>query len=51
MRLRKKDAMKKRYKLFKAKKIITYPGAKSRKNKVLKGPIDLTGINKVPILV
>ena len=27
-----------------------YPGTQGRKNKVLKGHIDLTGINKVPIV-
>ena len=31
---------------YMAKKTI-YPGIRSRKNKVLKRPIDLTGINKV----
>ena len=31
-----------------AKKTI-YPGTQGRKNEVLKRPIDLTGINKVPI--
>ena len=32
-----------------AKKTI-YPGTQGRKNKVLKRPIDLTGINTVPIV-
>ena len=32
-----------------AKKTI-YPGTRGRKNKVLKRPIDFTGINKVPIV-
>ena len=32
-----------------AKKTI-YPRTQGRKNKVLKGPIDLTGTNKVPIV-
>ena len=32
------------------KKITIYPGTQGRKNTVLKMPIDLTGINKVPIV-
>ena len=32
-----------------AKKTV-YPGTQGRKNKVLKGPIDLTGTNKVPMV-
>ena len=34
---------------YMAKKTI-YPGTRGRNNKVLKRPIDLTGINKVPIV-
>ena len=39
----------KHYKPYMAKKNI-YPGTRGRKNKVFKGPIDMTGINKVPIV-
>ena len=48
---RKKDTVKKKkhYKPYMAKKVI-YPGTQGRKNKVLKRPIDLTGINKVPMV-
>ena len=46
-RPRKKNTIKKKhYKPFMVKKTIN-PGTRGRKNKVLKGPIDLTGINKV----
>ena len=41
--------MKKAQQPYMAKKTI-YPGTQGRKNKVLKRPIDLTGINKVPIV-
>ena len=34
---------------YMAKKTI-YPGTQDRKNKVLKRPIDLAGINKVPVV-
>ena len=40
---------KKYYKPYMAKKTID-PGSQGRKYKVLKRPIDLTGINKVPIV-
>ena len=43
------DTIKKQYKSSKSKKTI-YPGTQGRKNKVLKRPFDLTGINQVPIV-
>ena len=49
MRSRKKDTQKKKYKPYMAKKTI-YPGTQGRKNKILKMPNDLTGINKIPIV-
>ena len=48
-RPRKRDTIKKHYKSYMTKTTIC-PGTRGRKNKVLKRPIDLTGINKVPIV-
>ena len=48
-RKKKRDTIKRHYKPYMVKKTI-YPGTRGRKSKVLKKPIDLTGINKVPIV-
>ena len=47
---RKRDTIKKHYKPYMAKKKTIYHGTQGMKNKVLTRAIDLTGINKVPIV-
>ena len=44
-----KDNVKKHYKPYMARKAIN-SGTQDRNSKVFKGPIDMTGIHKVPIL-